>query len=180
MNMAEDCKDTRPLAQLAVLAATPVEAGTLPVGIANGLTDNTGSCAGQGAAARIRDFVTAFGAIFGGVSGRHIGSSAFHCVRNRVVDLILYRAIARPTACHRKLQFFSIDKSLSLEINEQQARWLPSSEASVRLSASLSHPVSLWRGQRMSDDNRRLQKLQSVRDAFDTHRKRRAPFRGPA
>jgi hypothetical protein len=180
MNMSGDCKENRPLAQLAVLAATPVEAGTLPAGIANGLTDNTGSCAGQGAAARLGNFVTAFGAKFGGVSGRHIGSSAFHCVRNRVVDLILYRAITRPTARHTKLQFFSVDKSLSRGINEQQARWLPSSEASFRLPALQPHPVSLWRGQRMSDDNRRLQKLQSVRDAFDTHRKRRAPFRGPA
>jgi|TARA_R110002049_G_scaffold107068_2_gene254655 hypothetical protein len=90
----------RRLAQLAVLAATAVEAGLRSGCIARRLARHTGPCPGQGAAARFGNFVAAFDAIFCSFSGRHIGSRALDRVGYCIVYLILHRTIACPAACH--------------------------------------------------------------------------------
>jgi hypothetical protein len=118
-------KSTGRLAQLAVLAAAPVEAGASPVGIASRLAGNAGSCAGQGAAPRLGDFFTAFRAISGSFARRHIGPRALDRVSDRIVNLILYRTISRPTACHRKLPILPADEKLHVRINGQNAKRLP-------------------------------------------------------
>jgi hypothetical protein len=90
----------RRLAQLAILAATAVEAGLRAGCIARRLACHTGPCPGQGAAARFGNFVAAFDAIFCGFSGRHIGPRALDRVGYCIVYLILHRTIACPAACH--------------------------------------------------------------------------------
>ena len=88
------------LSQLAVFAASAVD---LRMGyglIARRLTIHTSSNAGQCRAAAFGYRVAAIVAIFGAGACWHPGSRPRHRILDAVVDLILYRAIACPAACH--------------------------------------------------------------------------------
>ncbi len=61
-----------------------------------------GAGAGEGAAAGLRDLLAALSAMRFALAGRRgeAGARREHRILHGVVDLILNRAVARPTACH--------------------------------------------------------------------------------
>ena len=89
------------LSELTILAASAID------------TDGTDSCvtfrlardacpdAGQGLPAALGNVLAAIVAIFRAFADRHHRSRALNSIIDRIVDLILHRAIGCPTICHR-------------------------------------------------------------------------------
>ena len=88
-------------AELAVLAAAPVDAAAHHRRVAHRLTRHAGPRAGQGKAPALGNALAAVLAIIGTFTGRHPRAGAEHGVLDRVVNLVLHRPIGRPTAGHR-------------------------------------------------------------------------------
>src|SRR5690606_24686666 len=89
------------LAQLAVLAAAPVDADGSARGVAGALAGDAGAHSGERAAPRLGNALAAIVAMLGALPERRFGPGAQHRVLDRVIDLVLHRAVARPAACHR-------------------------------------------------------------------------------
>src|SRR5690606_36144311 len=81
------------LPKLAVLAAAAVDADGPARGIAGTLAGDAGAYAGERAAPRFGDAFAALVAMLGAVSAWRLGAGAQHRVLDRVVDLILHRAV---------------------------------------------------------------------------------------
>jgi hypothetical protein len=88
------------LSQLAVFVAPTVEPDVQRAAIARRLTSDAGPDSGQRAAARIRDFVTAFQAMSRAVTRRHACPRSQHAVCHGIVDLILDGPVRSPTVGH--------------------------------------------------------------------------------
>ena len=89
------------LLELAVLAAPAVEAGVYRAAINARLTRDASSHAGKSVAAGRWDLITTFQAMRGSIASRQMGARSQYAVRHGVVDLVLYRTVWGPSACHR-------------------------------------------------------------------------------
>jgi hypothetical protein len=85
---------------LAVFAASAIEPDVCRTAITSRLTRNAGPDSGERTAARFRDFVTAFHAVWLSLTRRHARPRSHHLVRDGIVDLILHRPVWSPPVCH--------------------------------------------------------------------------------
>ncbi len=90
-------------AQLAVLVAASIDAGESRLLFAYGLTCDAGSRADQRLSASQRDRLAAFLAFFEPNTRRHTRSRSRQSIPHAVLDLILNRALRRPSTCHLPL-----------------------------------------------------------------------------
>jgi hypothetical protein len=79
--------------QLTVLASSPIDRRMHHGLVAFDLARHTGANAGQRRASFVRDAVPAIFAEIASLTSRHAGSSSADCVVDRIVDLLLHRAI---------------------------------------------------------------------------------------
>src|SRR5918997_6861229 len=101
------CRATggRGLAQLAVLAAAAVDAAGDRPRIAFRLALDAGPDAGHRLPPALGDGRAAIVAFAGAFAARHAEPGQLDRVLDRVVDLILHRAVPRPAASHGKKPF---------------------------------------------------------------------------
>jgi hypothetical protein len=86
---------------VALLAAAGIAPAAHDCRVARRLTGYAGPRAGQSKTPALRNPLAAILAIVGTFARRHPCAGAEHGILHRIVDLILHRAIARPTAGHR-------------------------------------------------------------------------------
>lgn len=87
-------------AQLAVLVAASINAGEFRLLFAYGLTGDAGPRADQRHSASQRDRLAAFLAFFESNTRRHTRSRSRQSIPHAILDLILNRALRRPSTCH--------------------------------------------------------------------------------
>src|SRR4051794_17717177 len=88
--------------------------------IAQGLAGDAGAHPGQGVAPFLGDRFAAIVAFFGAVARRRQRAGAQDRILHRIVDLVLHRAIARPSAGHVSLQLPSCEARSAAAIQRLQ------------------------------------------------------------
>lgn len=99
-------------AQLAILAAAPVDSGDDDAAVTAGLAGHAGGDAGDRATPRLRDGVAAFDAVLGPFAGGQASARGQDAVEDGVVYLIQNRSVAGLTSSHLGLRFLCGDNEM--------------------------------------------------------------------